>query len=494
MMPATMPARSWSLPRVADTLLTSEMSNASGSAPYFRTLARSVAVCCVKLPEICAAPPGIAVLTEGAEIDLPSRTIANRFIGSVLVASARVAFSNCVEPSALNCRLTTHSIPFCGMPALALVSWLPSMRVGPSRYFSVPVRSQENSGWSETSTWGSPHVKLAKSDWSDWLGCQSMALSGGVPWPTSVGRGAVGVGGAVGSWGATIGRLLPTEASPLPPLPAVVGSGTAVARADGTVGSPLGAGVGVALPVSVEGAVAGGWTCSAAYTARNLRTAVWPTCWTSWSCWTFGTLTMIWRSPETVTSLSPTPSALTRCSMMVRACCRLLGSMDPLPELFRAVRVTVVPPRRSRPSFGDQVLPTAIRVIRPAITTRSAINNRNGRPVMAATSVLYLVRHAPRAGRSSAGRTRPACGSAQVAAVGVGRGRRAGLGAGGRGGRREVGLGAVDGLGADHGLGADDGLGVARVVRRGGLRLELVADLVLGERVHVGRRRAPDDG
>src|SRR3954453_6669517 len=224
MMPAMMPACSWSPPRVADTLLTSEMSKASGSAPYFRTLARSVAVCWVKLPEIWAAPPGIAVLTEGAEIDLPSRTIANRFIGSVLVASARVAFSNWVEPSALNCRLTTHSIPFCGMPALALVSWLPSMRVGPSRYFSVPVRSQENSGWSETSTWGSPHVKLAKSDWSDWLGCQSMALSAGVPWPTSVGRGAVGVGGAVGSWGATIGRLLPTEASPLPPLPAVVGS------------------------------------------------------------------------------------------------------------------------------------------------------------------------------------------------------------------------------------------------------------------------------
>ena len=43
MMPATMPACSWSPPRVAETLLTSETSKASGSAPYFKTLASSVA-------------------------------------------------------------------------------------------------------------------------------------------------------------------------------------------------------------------------------------------------------------------------------------------------------------------------------------------------------------------------------------------------------------------------------------------------------------------
>ena len=53
MMPAMMPARSCSPPRVAETLLTSETSKASGSAPYFSTLASSVADCWVKLPEIC---------------------------------------------------------------------------------------------------------------------------------------------------------------------------------------------------------------------------------------------------------------------------------------------------------------------------------------------------------------------------------------------------------------------------------------------------------
>ncbi len=138
MMPAMMPARSCSPPRVAETLLTSETSNARGRAPYFKTLASSVAVFWLKLPVICARPPGMASLTEGAEIDLPSSTMANRFCGSLLAESARVAFSNATAPSELNSRSTTQLTLFCGMPAVAVVSWLPSIRVGPSRYFSVP--------------------------------------------------------------------------------------------------------------------------------------------------------------------------------------------------------------------------------------------------------------------------------------------------------------------------------------------------------------------
>jgi hypothetical protein len=74
---------------------------------------------------------------------------------------------------------------------------------------------------------------------------------------------------------------------------------------------------------------------------------------TSWSDWTFGTDTMIWRSPLVVTSVSPTPRESTRCWMMVRANSRLSGSITPVAEV--AVRVTVVPPRRSRPSLGVQV-------------------------------------------------------------------------------------------------------------------------------------------
>ena len=69
---------------------------------------------------------------------------------------------------------------------MALVSWLPSIRVGPSRYFSVLSWLQANSGWSETSvTCRSPQVKLAKPAWSASVGCQSIALSGGVPWPSA---------------------------------------------------------------------------------------------------------------------------------------------------------------------------------------------------------------------------------------------------------------------------------------------------------------------
>ena len=54
------PARNCSPPRVAETLLTSETSKASGNAPYLSTLARSVADCWLKLPEISAEPPGMA--------------------------------------------------------------------------------------------------------------------------------------------------------------------------------------------------------------------------------------------------------------------------------------------------------------------------------------------------------------------------------------------------------------------------------------------------
>src|SRR5215218_10144922 len=86
---------------------------------------------------------------------------------------------------------------------------MPSIRVGPSRYFSVFASSQEKNGWSEMSGTLSlsAQVNAAKSAWSCSLGCQSMALSGGVPWPSAVGRGLLGSGGAVGR--PASGRLFP---------------------------------------------------------------------------------------------------------------------------------------------------------------------------------------------------------------------------------------------------------------------------------------------
>lgn len=61
--------------------------NSSGSAPYFSTLARSVAYCWVKLsggPSMLAVPPVIAPrLMLGAETTCPSSTIATCACGEL---------------------------------------------------------------------------------------------------------------------------------------------------------------------------------------------------------------------------------------------------------------------------------------------------------------------------------------------------------------------------------------------------------------------------
>ena len=61
MAPAMRPALQLVLPRVGETCRARSLaSKASGSAPYFSTLARSFASSAVKLPVICAWPPRIA--------------------------------------------------------------------------------------------------------------------------------------------------------------------------------------------------------------------------------------------------------------------------------------------------------------------------------------------------------------------------------------------------------------------------------------------------
>src|SRR5918994_4888560 len=115
---------------------------------------------------------------------------------------------------------------------------MPSIRVGPSRYFTVLVSSQEKNGWSAMSGTLSlsAQVKAANSCWSCSLGCQSMALSGGVPWPSTVGRGLLGVGGAVGR--PASGRLLPVG----------LALGSAEALSEGADAAPLGSADGFPLP------------------------------------------------------------------------------------------------------------------------------------------------------------------------------------------------------------------------------------------------------
>src|SRR4029453_9673401 len=146
-------------------------------------------------------------LTDGAEIETPSKTMANRFCGSLFWESSRVAVSNAAAPWGLNSRFTTQLTLFCGMPATALASWLPSMRVGPSRYFSVFSWLHANRPWSGTSVTLVSQVNSANADWQPSDGCQSSAWSGGVPLP-SAGTHALssGTGGAVGRAG--MGLLL----------------------------------------------------------------------------------------------------------------------------------------------------------------------------------------------------------------------------------------------------------------------------------------------
>ncbi len=75
--PAIRPAFSWSWPSDGETVTTSLLSKLSGSAPKFRTLARSWASLWLNLPEMTAEPPGIDSLTSGWETTAPSRTTAN---------------------------------------------------------------------------------------------------------------------------------------------------------------------------------------------------------------------------------------------------------------------------------------------------------------------------------------------------------------------------------------------------------------------------------
>src|SRR3954447_18611938 len=75
----------------------------------------------------------------------------------------------------------------------------------------------------------------------------------------------------------------------------------------------------------------------------------------------------MFASPSVTTSASATPRPLTRCSMIWRASSRSSGA-GALPSGVRAVSVTVVPPRTSRPSWGVRSEP--VKKMRPYITAR----------------------------------------------------------------------------------------------------------------------------
>ena len=69
----------------------------AGSAPARSRIARSLAACTVKLPEIWPEPPVIGSRITGAEITLLSSTIANGW-----PTFSGVACANLREPAVLN--------------------------------------------------------------------------------------------------------------------------------------------------------------------------------------------------------------------------------------------------------------------------------------------------------------------------------------------------------------------------------------------------------
>src|SRR6266571_1561671 len=152
---AIRPPSSCARPREGDTVLTACVTNLSGSAPYFSTLARSVELRWVKLPVIWAFPPVIGPWsTLGEEITTPSSTIANwsrTDVGLPLLPYWLfiwvVSAPNSLVPALSKVRLTCHwvptELPVLGRPAEASRMAVPSTLATSRRYLTVPSCEQE---------------------------------------------------------------------------------------------------------------------------------------------------------------------------------------------------------------------------------------------------------------------------------------------------------------------------------------------------------------
>src|SRR3954462_1573812 len=150
MPPASSPALSWDVPRVADTVCDCWALKVSGRAPYFNFLARSFAVLCVKLPVIDVGWPLMAVVFTGAEITRPSRVKPTKSAQGVEVDEHDVAggkFVESLEPMLWAPVYLAHallpldlSVSWTDQSALVVLVWaealstsVPGTTTGPSR-------------------------------------------------------------------------------------------------------------------------------------------------------------------------------------------------------------------------------------------------------------------------------------------------------------------------------------------------------------------------
>jgi hypothetical protein len=118
----------------------------------------------------------------------------------------------------------------------------------------------------------------------------------------------------------------------------------------------------------------------------------------------------MWFAPEVVMSASATPAPLTRWEMMFFASFSWSAVTEPPPAKEFAVSVMVVPPRRSRPSLGFQVLVSPMIPNSRTTMTPRTISSRPGRDVVvvATSDSTFVLLGAPHrlvdAGRRAAGR------------------------------------------------------------------------------------------
>src|SRR6516162_2519287 len=141
MAPAMRAALRAPCPRVADTVSTCWGFIVTGSEPYFRAVARSLADWLLKLPEIWIwLRVKLGLLIVGAEMTEPSNTMPSCLVGQVASPWKHFAAAalNRSMPSApaLNVGLTIHW-PCWFTPALAVSTARPESRLGPSWYRGV---------------------------------------------------------------------------------------------------------------------------------------------------------------------------------------------------------------------------------------------------------------------------------------------------------------------------------------------------------------------
>src|SRR6478736_1785599 len=158
-MPAQMPAESW-LPASDGPIVSffGSFSKATGSAPNFRLVASSRASASLKLPVMLARPSVITASMVGAEITVPSRTIANC---CWVPTSAWDTWPKALVPWSFSASWTSQSMDCWFWPALAFLSSVPSTTGTERRYFT-PSLSQVTIGCfgSSLGAWASGQVAL----------------------------------------------------------------------------------------------------------------------------------------------------------------------------------------------------------------------------------------------------------------------------------------------------------------------------------------------